>query len=141
MGRLRPDVPVIVLSASEERSDVVRALNLGALGYVSKSASPPTLLSAINLVMNGEIYVPPFVLDAKGASPEPEKQSAVSPRLTQRQIEVLRLMSEGDSNKAIAARLGLSEKTVKIHIAAVFRALDVDNRTQASAAARRSGLI
>ena len=143
IARIRPDIPIIVLSASEDPNDVKKVLNLGALGFVPKSASSNTLLCAIDLAMKGEIYLPPLVLPTDVGAPRARPQKLVdkTPRLTERQVEVLRLVNEGHSNKAIAALLNLSEKTVKIHIGAIFRALAVDNRTQAAAAARRAGLI
>ena len=143
-GRKRPDVPVIVLSSSEDARDVRQSLASGALGYVPKSASQQVLLSAIRLVLNGDLYVPPLILGDKplqsalgiqGA--KPERRSL----LTERQIEILRLLSEGMPNKTIATTLDLSEKTVKVHITAIFRALNVANRTQAAVAGRKAGII
>jgi DNA-binding NarL/FixJ family response regulator len=140
--RQRPDLPIIVLSSSEEPSDVRKAIALGALGYVPKSASRRTLLSAIDLVINGEIYVPPLVVshsDFGATAGEPGAQ--IVPRLTERQIEVLAMLSQGQSNKSIAGKLNLSEKTVKIHISAIFKALNVVNRTQAAAVGRDLGIV
>jgi DNA-binding NarL/FixJ family response regulator len=143
-GRARPELPVLVVSASEDARDVREALARGALGYVPKSAGQRTLLFAINLVLNGELYVPPLLLSESSApaSAEPACEAgSVRQALTDRQIEVLRRVSEGQSNKAIARLLGLSEKTVKAHVTAIFRALNVVNRTQAAAAGRQTGLI
>jgi DNA-binding NarL/FixJ family response regulator len=142
-GRKRPDLPVIVLSSSEDPRDVRRALASGALGYVPKSASQHVLLSAIRLVLNGDLYVPPLVLDEKFNTNIRRANSAEgeSNRLTTRQIEILKLLSEGMPNKTIAATLALSEKTVKTHITAIFKALNVVNRTQAAAAGREQGII
>jgi DNA-binding NarL/FixJ family response regulator len=143
-GRRRPELPVIVLSSSEDAHDARKALSLGALGYVPKSASQHALLSAIRLVMNGELYVPPLILAAMGAmSPGANGAGKLDGRgrLTARQVEVLRLLSEGRSNKEISAGLDLSEKTVKAHITAIFRALNVVSRTQAANAGRAQGLI
>ena len=143
-GRARPELPVIVLSSSEDAQTVRQALAQGALGYVPKSASRHTLLSAIQLVMSGEIYVPALIL---GETPSaqiapPGVEAGRGPlTLTDRQIEVLRLMAEGRTNMTIALELGLSEKTVKAHVTAIFKAMNVLNRTQAAAAARESGLI
>lgn len=142
-GRSRPDLPVIVLSSSEEPRDARKALAQGALGYVPKSAGQHTLISAIKLVLQGEIYVPPLILNEMGAwggSPLIRGEDTVS-ILTPRQIEVLRRLSEGQPNKTIANELNLSEKTVKAHITAIFKALNVVNRTQAAAVGRESGLI
>ena len=135
---LRPTLPVIILSSSEDPADVRQALDLGALGYVPKSASPETLLSAVRLVMSGEIYLPPFMLNAASQAPAP---AVALGGLTPRQTEVLAALATGLSNRDIGIVLGLSEKTVKAHVGAIFRALDVGNRTQAAAAAQAAGLI
>jgi DNA-binding NarL/FixJ family response regulator len=143
-GRKRPDLPVIVLSSSEDPRDVRRALASGALGYVPKSASQHVLLSAIRLVLNGDLYVPPLILDEKintSARRSTGTEGAGNRLLTARQIEILTLLSEGKPNKTIAATLALSEKTVKAHITAIFKALNVVNRTQAAAAGREQGII
>ncbi len=139
LGQLRPDLPVIVLSSSENPQDVRRALGLGALGYVPKSAAPQTLLSALQLVLSGNVYVPPLMLSASAASGG--VGSGTRNALTERQLEVLRLLSAGRSNKEIARSLGLSDKTVKAHVTAIFKALDVVNRTEAASAARRAELL
>jgi DNA-binding NarL/FixJ family response regulator len=144
VAELRPELPVIMLSSSEDPHDARNAFAHGALGYVPKSSSRYALLSAIKLVLNGELYVPTLVLDAgidaPAAVPAPAPQEDVA-ELTQRQIEVLRLIGDGCPNKKIATGLGLSEKTVKAHITAIFKALKVANRTQAAAAGRKAGLI
>lgn len=142
--RLRPELPVIVLSSSESPKDVRQALAQGALGYIPKSANQHTLLAAVRLVMNGDLYVPPLILDDADTArltPFRSRESAEKPVLTDRQVAVLRSVSEGRSNKEIAFKLGLSEKTVKAHITAIFKILNVINRTQAATAGRENGLI
>lgn len=142
-GRKRPDLPVIVLSSSEDPHEARRALTLGALGYVPKSAGQHTLISAIELVMKGEVYIPPLILSE--STRRPGSRQAVngggSSALTERQLEVLRRLSAGQANKTIAYELELSEKTVKAHITAIFKALNVVNRMQAAAAGRQAGLV
>lgn len=143
-GRARPELPVVVVSASEDARDAREALAQGALGYVPKSASQYTLLSAIRLVLNGDRYVPPLILDeAPAAQPAGAGADGGDGRLplTDRQVDVLKRLSAGHSNKTIAIDLGLSEKTVKAHITAIFRALNVVNRTQAATMGRKVGLI
>jgi DNA-binding NarL/FixJ family response regulator len=142
-GRVRPDVPVIVLSSSEDPQDARRALAEGALGYVPKSASQHTLVAAIRLVLTGEIYVPPLILNEMGDARQRfgRGRSAGGVTLTERQIEVLKRLVQGQPNKIIAFELELSEKTVKAHITAIFKALNVVNRTQAALVGRQSGLI
>ena len=143
-GRVRPDVPVIVLSSSEDPQDARRALAQGALGYVPKSASQHTLVAAIKLVLNGDLYVPPLILNEIGDARQQRfgrVGSAGGVTLTERQIEVLKRLSQGQPNKIIAYELELSEKTVKAHITAIFKALNVVNRTQAALVGKQSGLI
>jgi two-component system, NarL family, nitrate/nitrite response regulator NarL len=141
IGRARPELPVIVLSSSEDPRDVRNALSQGALGYVPKSASQTTLLSAIRLVMSGELYIPPLMLDQVAAAKSVADRPMARALLTTRQIDVLRRISQGQPNKTIAYEMDLSEKTVEAHVTAIFKALDVVNRTQAAAAGRDLGLI
>ena len=142
LGRSHPNIPVIVLSHSEDPRDVRKSLAAGALGYVPKSASQQVLLAAIQLVISGALYIPPLVLEEReqhgGTNAKSLTDTSV---LSARQIEILRLLSQGLPNKTIAVRLGLSVKTVKTHVSAVFKALNVVNRTQAAAAGRDAGLI
>ena len=134
LGARRPGLPVMVLSASEDPEYVRQTMALGALGYVPKSANPDTLIAAIRFILQGEIYVPPFMLKANGATPAPAKGL---PRLTKRQGEVLAALCLGLSNKGIARDLNMSEQTVKEHITTIFRLLGVQNRTQAVNLARQ----
>jgi two-component system, NarL family, nitrate/nitrite response regulator NarL len=138
-----PQLPVIVLSSSEDPSDVRLALKSGAFGYVPKSASPRNILSALRLVLSGEIYVPPLMLDMTPVADQGSTAvtSQVGGRLTERQTEVLRYLCRGLSNKEISRTLDLSEKTTKSHVTAIFKVLGVVNRTQAAAAARRVGIV
>jgi DNA-binding NarL/FixJ family response regulator len=143
-GKRRPELPVIVLSSSENPSDVRRALNAGALGYIPKSANPQTLLSALKLVLTGNIYVPPLL--ARAAQPATDAHAhagAKAPieQLTERQLDVLKQLCTGLSNKEISSRLGIAEKTVKAHVAAIFKTLNVVNRTQAANAVHDANLI
>ena len=138
-----PQLPVIVLSSSEDPSDVRLALKSGAFGYVPKSASPRNILSALRLVLSGEIYIPPLMLDLGPVVTDGSGRVApeAGERLTERQTEVLRQLCRGLSNKEISRALDLSEKTTKSHITAIFKALSVVNRTQAASAARRAGIV
>ena len=123
-----PDLAIIVISALETAEQVRLALAHGARGFIPKSSRPQTVLAAIRLVLAGETYIPPTILGEVGV-PQDAK-------LTQRQVEILGALSEGQSNKEIAAALGVAEKTVKAHVSAIFRILGVVNRTQAAAAYR-----
>jgi two-component system nitrate/nitrite response regulator NarL len=142
-GRQHPNLPVIVLSSSEDPGDVRRALAAGALGYIPKSTSAKNLLSALQLVLQGCVYVPPLVLNSTALplKGQASKASAADRQLTDRQIEVLRLIERGMSNKEIGLALNLSEKTVKVHVTGIFRALNVVTRTQAASEARSAGLV
>jgi DNA-binding NarL/FixJ family response regulator len=151
VARLRtqaPALPVIVLSGSED-VDLMRSLiDLGVLGFIPKAYSPEVMLSAIRLVLAGGIYIPPLLLanaqaqgwqpDTPGARAHDANRSIDGLRnlLTERQIDVMRLLSQGKPNKLIARDLGISEGTVKIHLAAIFRALNVRNRVEAVVASR-----
>lgn len=145
LRRLRPSLPVVVLSSSEDPADVAEAMQCGALGYIPKSADSRTMLSALRFVLAGNVYIPPLLVrpwsSAARAQPAPRLARDASPALTQRQMEVLRLMCAGLPNKEISRKLGLAEKTIKTHVSAIFRALNVVNRTQAAIAARESGLV
>lgn len=134
-----PALPVIVLSSSENPADVRRAFNAGALGYIPKSASPQTVISALQLVLSGNVYVPPFMAYVTEPAPAADKAArlpAALAQLTGRQLDVLKHLREGLSNKDISSRLGIAEKTVKAHVAAIFKTLQVVNRTQAANAVR-----
>ena len=133
----RPSVPIIVLSSSEDPDDVRQSLAAGALGFLPKSANAQTLLSALRLVLAGEVYVPPLMIHTANAA----KIGDHAHGLTERQIAVLQQLCRGDSNKDISAALDISEKTTKTHITAIFKALGVVNRLQAATAARRLGLV
>jgi DNA-binding NarL/FixJ family response regulator len=137
------------LSASEDSADIQQALNAGAMGYIPKSSSSHEMITALRLVLAGEIYVPPAMLAAlealESASSPVDTASSLEERdidgLTPRQVEVLRLMAQGLSNKGICKRLNVAEGTVKLHVTAVMRALNTCNRTQAVIEATRRGLI
>jgi DNA-binding NarL/FixJ family response regulator len=128
-------LPIVVLSGSEDRADMRRALNRGAMGFIPKSATAPVMLSALRLVLAGGVYVPPAMVESSGSADDCAQRV-----LTPRQIDVLARVIEGQQNKAIAAALGLSEATVKAHVTALFKTLNVRNRTQAARAAERLGL-
>ena len=138
---VRPDLPVVILSSSEDPKNVHRALALGALGYIPKSASPEALVSAIRLVLAGDLYIPSLILNDPNSGVVVESQSNARHGLTERQIEVLQLLAIGLPNKTIAAQLHLSEKTVKVHVTSILRSLNVANRTQAASVGRQAGLI
>jgi len=134
---LFPTVPLVVVSAEQDPATVRAAFAAGAVAYLPKSESPELLQQALRLVLAGGTYTPALALaDLHGdaAAPRPDLHS-----LTPRQRDVLRGLSRGLPNKLIARELGLSEGTVKIHIAAVLRALRARNRTEAVVLARQLG--
>lgn len=125
-----PATPLMVVSSSEARADVRSALELGALGYVAKSAGTSTLAAAVRLVLSGEVYVPPFM--ARAEQTAAQRQPSAVQELTDRQRAVLNLVRDGASNKQIAYGLGVTEGTVKAHLTAIFRTLGVANRDEAA---------
>lgn len=151
-----PALPVVVVSASDRASDVIRSIDLGAMGFVPKRATNETLFEALHMVMSGGIYVPPMSIGTEAAAPVGGRRSTdtsagqlnvvnkeatdsgfqtqpslASLGLTPRQTDVLALLLKGNPNKLIARELGVSVETVKDHVAAVLRALGVSSRTQA----------
>jgi DNA-binding NarL/FixJ family response regulator len=134
--RKAPSVPIIVISASEESELIRDILEAGAMGFVPKSESSRVMKHAIELVLGGGVYVPPSLLQLSRGS-----RSDANLGLTPRQKDVLRLILEGRSNKEIARSLELSVATVKAHVGAAYRALEVTTRAQATAKAQRIGLF
>lgn len=134
LRRAAPQCPVLVLAADVRRETVDAAFAVGARGFVPKGAPPATLLAAIRVVLEGETYVPPQILPSwNGDSPVRGATEGDSPvRLTARQQDVLLHVVRGLSNKEIARELAMSTSTVRVHVSAVFRALSVENRTQAA---------
>jgi DNA-binding NarL/FixJ family response regulator len=127
-----PDIPLVVLSASESAHDIRSALEVGALGYIPKSAPTAVMLAALRQVLAGDIYVPGSLGDSGLHSVAPADFAALQHSgLTARQLDVARLLAQGCTNRAIGGMLAMTENTVKVHIAAIFRAFDVSNRTEA----------
>lgn len=132
-----PHIPVVVVSGEEASANMEKAMNYGAVGFVSKSSNAQVMLGALKLVLSGGVYVPPEILRRH----LPDAAMAARPHgLTQRQTEVLQYLCAGLSNKEIAARIRLAEGTVKIHVAAIYQALRVSSRLEAVRAAERLGL-
>ncbi|UBO73086.1 response regulator [Aeromonas rivuli] len=125
-----PDLPIVVVSASEEASVVQQVLRLGALGFIPKSSSMKQLVTALNAVIAGDTWLPEGI----SLRPECEYESSLTSKLaslTPQQYKVLVMLRDGSLNKQIAWELNVSEATIKAHITAIFRKLDVKNRTQA----------
>ncbi len=150
--RTLPETPIIILSAVFDREIVQKTIEIGAAGYIPKTSSNAVIISAVNLVLSGGVYIPPELLQntkenefdllkqvesLPPAQDVSEKVKILSPR----QIDVIRLISKGKSNKQIAYELGLTEGTVKLHVTAILKLLNVYNRTGAVVEATRLGLI
>lgn len=131
-----PDIPVVVLSAAEQVEDIQKILAAGALGYITKSSPRDIILDALRRVLAGGVYVPPELMGGDFTPPESTRHAA----LTARQLEVLRQLVKGLSNKQIGDVLNVTEGTIKIHLAAIFRILKVNNRTEAVLVCQKMGL-
>jgi DNA-binding NarL/FixJ family response regulator len=143
-----PHIPVVVVSGEEGRGYMEKVMGYGAMGFVCKSSTAAVMLSALNLVLSGGVYVPPQML--RGHDVLAEKPPELVDRrslntneygLTQRQMQVLAHLAAGLSNKEIAEAIHLAEGTVKIHVAAVYQTLRVNNRMEAVRMAEKLGLV
>ncbi len=143
-----PTTQVAVVSASRRRADILQALEAGAHGYIPKGLGAVELAAAIKTVRSGAIYIPASLADLSGTRSEPpslptratsvqDPSAGSAPHLTPRQAEVLPLIVKGMSNKEIARALRMGEGTVKVHVAALFRALGVTSRAAVAAAGTR----
>ncbi|MBW2242381.1 MAG: response regulator transcription factor [Deltaproteobacteria bacterium] len=140
LGERFPTLPVVMVSASEASEEIRETLDAGASGFIPKSSSGALLRSAVQLVLSGGVYVPLVALEpSQPAEEKPAGSRGLVTRygkLTPRQLEVLRLLAKGLTNREICSVLGIAEGTVKAHIAGLLDALDVSNRTEAVAAMR-----
>ena len=127
-----PTVPVVIVSASDDKETINRAMGHGASGYIPKSLSADTLHKAIQAVAEGEQWIPAFMENQLTEITQDEKSLAARiSTLTPQQYRVLCYVREGWLNKQIGFEIGITEATVKAHITAIFRKLGVTNRTQA----------
>lgn len=155
-----PETPIIIISAVFDKEILKQTLDIGVAGYIPKTASNNLIISAINLVLAGGVYIPHELLyTAKDATSLNEKQNdyitplknlekiSLTPtkspekRLTERQIDIVKCIAEGLSNKQIAYKLNLTEGTVKVHITVILKVLNVKNRTSAVIEAAKRGYI
>jgi two-component system nitrate/nitrite response regulator NarL len=128
---------VALMSGEATRQIAEQALDAGAAGFVPKSLSAKSLVSAVKFMAMGEQYAPiGFMTAVEEDAPNP-----LSEKLTEREMQVLKGLTEGKSNKGIARDLDLQEPTVKLHIKTLFRKINVTNRTQAALVAREAGLF
>lgn len=135
-----PNVPIVVLSAVSDPENVLQAIDIGASGFIPKTSSAKIILSALHLVLSGGLYLPSELLNLANKEETAPSADHKGP-LTPRQLDVLRLMGQSKPNKIIARELDLSEGTVKLHVTAILKALDVTNRTGAVIAGKKLGLI
>ena len=143
-----PQARLVMMSESEDQSDIIDVFSLGAVGYITKLSPDSLIINALHLIVDGNLYVPPAVL--KGLK-KPARLSGEGKilthtlpngkNLTYRQSEVLQHLSNGLSNKQIAYEMNVSEATVKLHINALLRHLHVENRTKAVVTAQRLGIL
>ena len=135
-----PALRIAVLSGTDDRHTIMQALGAGVNGYIPKAVLPDELAFAIESILAGRIYLPPNITTQGHAAGAVAAWPTPALGLTGRQDEVLALLTRGLSNKEIARDLNMAEGTVKIHIAGIFRCLNVQNRTEAALRARELGL-
>jgi len=141
-----PDIPVVVLSATDTVESVMRALDAGAMGYIPKSSNNQVLIGALRLVLAGGVYLPPQMLRQHATTASINTPANLRPAsyqnigFTGRKAQVLALVIQGKSNKYISRELDIAEGTVKIHVSAIFKSLHVTTRTQAIVEVSRLGL-
>lgn len=148
---IRPDCEVVVLTMFDDREVATQAIKAGAIGYLLKSSANDRLLDAIDAAHRGESLIAPPVarklvevlaeLPEEADSPDEVMRSEPYNRLTPREMEVLKLIAESLTNRDVARRLYISEHTVKAHVKAIFRKLQIDDRTQAIMMAVKDGLV
>ena len=133
-----PELKPIVISMHHDTAHIDAALEAGAVAYVVKTAQADDIASAIRQAFTHSIYL-------AGMRPtpvaEPKRAASRAPDLTRREVEILQLVAEGDSNAQLARRLWVTEQTVKFHLSNIYRKLDVSNRTEASRWAQLNGLL
>ncbi|MGB1092186.1 MAG: response regulator [Oceanobacter sp.] len=138
-----PDIPVVIISAEEEKSVVLQAMTYGAVGFIIKSLPREKMTQALEQVLAGQVYLPSDVIrsndDGRSRQKRMQEDNQIPPEmlnsLTRRQLLVLERMASGESNKQIAYNLSIAETTVKAHVSAILRKLGVHNRIQAVLAA------
>ena len=138
--RVAPATRVVILTSSEDEEKMIAAMRAGAQGYMLKTEPAGTVVSAIRAAARGEAALAPSValrLMRAVAHPTPHPEDSLSPR----EREVLALLGQGMSNKQIAARLSMAEKTARAHVSSILQKLNLEGRTQAALYAREKGLV
>jgi len=146
ISALAPLTRVVVLTISDEDSDVMDAILAGACGYLLKDASIQELMQGIQAAAVGESLISPTIAAkvlrrVRSTSSQPDIERTIRAELSDREIEVLKLIANGKDNAQIAAELHISPKTVKNHISNILMKLQIDNRIQAAVYAVRSGIV
>lgn len=129
MLQAHPDTAVVVVSGLDDPDMVHQLIDLGAAGFVPKSADSATLMTALQTIVDGGVYLPAFAHAAM--PPAPPKPANLAELLTPRQVDCVLRLVQGKTNKVIARDLGLADSSVKTHLSAAFKALGVNNRTEA----------
>lgn len=149
IGHLRrehPEIAIVILTTFNEDDLMIRGLQAGARGYLLKDTSRENLLDTIQAAAKGETLLKPEILARLLAAPrasDPVSTSApqAESALTERELEVLQAVARGDRNKEIAYKLGITERTVKAHLASIYQKFNVDSRAAAVALAAQKGLL
>lgn len=138
-----PEVSVIILSAFVDTSKVVQAIQAGAAGYLMKDVDPQELAAAIQATRQGKLYLHPEAARrlAEAMRPDPDQHEPTPDVLTERELEVLQLVTHGLSNQEISMQLNITLKTVKAHVSSILQKLGVENRVQAALYALRHHLV
>lgn len=131
-----PTVPVVIVSAEQDKQIVLQAITYGAVGFITKSSPRLQMTEAIEQILNGNVYLPSDIIRTQKASTRrSHEETSIPPELlqalTRKQLLVLERMTKGESNKQIAYNLDIAETTVKAHVSAILRKLNVHNRVQA----------
>jgi DNA-binding NarL/FixJ family response regulator len=130
-----PTVPVVIVSAEQDKQIVLQAITYGAVGFITKSSPRAQMTEAIEQILNGNVYLPSDIIRTQKSGSRRQEETSISPELlqalTRKQLLVLERMTKGESNKQIAYNLDIAETTVKAHVSAILRKLNVHNRVQA----------
>ena len=146
ISTVAPLTRVVMLTISDQDNDVIDAILAGACGYLLKDSSIQELIAGIRAASRGESLISPTIAAkvlqrVRASSTQPEIESTIRAELSEREIEVLKLIANGKDNAMIAAELHISPKTVKNHISNILMKLQIENRIQAAVYAVRSGIV
>jgi len=141
-----PELPIVMLTTSTDEGDLLESLRQGAQGYLLKDMEPDELVLALRDIVSGKTVVAPDLapilakaVQGGGVTEKEEPDDSPFSELTPRETEILGLLAEGQSNKAIARNLGISDGTVKLHVKAILRKLEVHSRVEAAVMAVEQG--